>query len=464
MSSIFFNENKEIINEKENPTVIDKKKNKDFSYLLKLDKLKFKDIKVKRVPGIQEINHKEIGKCFALKYFIINDKGTFLVRFLSKKKNFKTLDVWDLCDYKFKPLVGHLMKDDTSPEVFLEFLGQMFVNLKKQNKVAVDKAIKEHYEKTTSNNVFIDEKINFEYYFSKYVGMASLVISAILYGIVMYQLISFWVKKYFLYKEEKHAETTVEDRINNELFLNQKKDEPVFSIYSELIKFIELVSLGKLKSLIVYGKPGTGKTYVTKRTFHFNKLKPGKDYTIAKGSSLGLSETYQLFYDNKDKIIVLDDFDTPLKNNDMINMLKALTDSYKERVLSLPREKIMQTGQDLRAVEAPDKFVFNGKLIIITNLAREEIDRALLSRSPAVEVNFSTNEVIQNLEDMMKFIHPDISMEMKQEVLDYILDLRKKDANIEIDFRAFQSAVEVRYCIPETWKEMIKVIVNYKGK
>jgi hypothetical protein len=63
------------------------------------------------------------------------------------------------------------------------------------------------------------------------------------------------------------------------------------------------VAKGRLKSLIIYGKPGTGKTHIVRRTFYFANMRPRTDYVIEKGSSLGLAETYQLFYDNRDKTI-----------------------------------------------------------------------------------------------------------------------------------------------------------------
>ena len=226
-------------------------------------------------------------------------------------------------------------------------------------------------------------------------------------------------------------------------------------------KYVKYVADKKAKSLIICGPPGMSKTYIVRRVFHFKGLTPGKDYWIAKGSSLGIIEAYTLFYKNRDRIIVLDDFDTPLRNEDMINMLKAITDSYSKRVLALPREILISSGEGGTEEQGvPEQFEFRGHLIIITNIEKKHIDRALLSRSPTIEVNFNTKEILEALQSLMKFINPDIHMEMKKEVYNYILEL-KKNSKIHLDFRGFKSAIEVRYCVPEHWKEMTKIIVNF---
>ena len=104
------------------------------------------------------------------------------------------------------------------------------------------------------------------------------------------------------------------------------------------------------------------------------------------------------------------------------------------------------------------------KSIIITNLKRSDLNPALISRVPVYEMNFNSKEIVKSLQDLLKYINPSISLDIKQEVLNYVLELYRKDPTITIDFRAFKSSVDARVGNPTMWKEMVKVITNYKGK
>jgi len=143
----------------------------------------------------------------------------------------------------------------------------------------------------------------------------------------------------------------------------------------------------------------------------------------------------------------------------MVNFLKSITDSYSHRIISLPKEKSLDTSGTRYTI--PPKFEFRGKLIIITNLQKREIDRALLSRSPVVEVSFTNDEVLKALVEMMKFISPKVSMEIKEEVYDYIITLYKKNPKVNINFRGFQNCIDARTSIPNHWREMVKNILEF---
>lgn len=198
-----------------------------------------------------------------------------------------------------------------------------------------------------------------------------------------------------------------------------------------------------------------------------SKSLTGKKHTkehnknIGKGGGLSIAAVYDLLFETRNKILILDDFDTPLRNEDTVNMLKAITDSYDKRILSISREKRMNSGQNQGSSETPSKFEYKGKLVIVTNLKKSEIDRALLSRAPAFEVSFNNKEIIEALQIMLEYINPNVSMEIKKEVLDYILILHKKNPEIQIDFRAFKNSVDARVGNPLYWKEMIQTIVGY---
>jgi len=168
-------------------------------------------------------------------------------------------------------------------------------------------------------------------------------------------------------------------------------------------------------------------------------------------------------YKYRKRILILDDFDTPLQNDDVINLIKSITDSYDNRIVSLPKKATLatiETGGDESA--SPDKFEFKGKLIIITNLSLNQIDSAVLSRAPAIEIAFDSKKIISLIGDMLKFTSPSIDMKIKQEVYQYIISLYKKNPKLQITFRDYKNAVDSRVGNPNGWKEMTAIIVSSK--
>ena len=262
--------------------------------------------------------------------------------------------------------------------------------------------------------------------------------------------------------KERYVTGPAEETMNQQLFIGQKGDEPAFAMYDKVTRYIKHVSEGRANALVIYGPPGMSKTYIVRRTFHFQGLKPLRDYSIEKGSTLGLASTFYLLYKNRNKILVLDDFDKPLQDADTVNLLKACTDTYGIRILSLPTEKKMSSDDTGKVSAIPSKFEFRGKIIIITNIDKRNIDKALLSRAPAIEANYNSKEVIKSLETLLKFINPSAPMALKEEVYNYIIKLRRDRPNkVKVDFRAFQSAVDARIGNPEGWVDMVKLIVDY---
>ena len=234
-------------------------------------------------------------------------------------------------------------------------------------------------------------------------------------------------------------------------------------MFSTLENYIKLVMNKQINSLILCGPPGMSKTYMVRRTMYFENKTPGRDYVIEKGSSLGLNSVYQLLYDNRDRLLILDDFDTPLSNEDVINLMKAVTDSYGKRIVSLSPEKIMSSQGSTRG-EAPNKFEFKGQVIIITNKKKENLDMALKSRSPVVEVSFNTKEVVKAMDKLIKFISPQVPIKIKLEVLNYIKLLQKNDPKINVSFRSIKAGIDARVGNENDWKAMVRLIVEYKGK
>jgi len=202
----------------------------------------------------------------------------------------------------------------------------------------------------------------------------------------------------------------------------------------------------------------THNTYIVRRTLHFEKLNPGVDYTIAKGSSaskeLNIQIIYSTLYNSNGKIIIFDDFDSALEDSDVINLLKAALDSYPVRIVAMPQLGTYDTGGS----PLPSKFEFTGRIILITN--KDVIDPALLSRSHSIKVSFTEAEFLKNIKEMIEFINPETSISTKKEVFEFVEDLMLKDPNVKIDFRKFSGIIDLRIAYPKEWKEIAYTLLK----
>ena len=108
----------------------------------------------------------------------------------------------------------------------------------------------------------------------------------------------------------------------------------------------------------------------------------------------------------------------------------------------------------------PQKFEFSGKLIIITNKKFKEIDKAFISRCLTIEVNFTPEEFLKNIHMMLKYIMPEVDMDLKMEVFGYVEHLASHRDLKGLNFRTVQSAISIRLLYPENWKQMIEYVLK----
>jgi len=446
------------------------------------DKVRPPGIKsVKRIPGVDEILTKKSGKLYLVKYFLDDGRPPIqkkMISFSFQDKSLKKFHGLELYDLKMRPMMVIKLKPDMPKQALIDFVGDLVSKSKYHiPKQSRGKQIKEDY----SDEYFylLNQTVQMEFAASM-IGQIKNIwkhsdpyekFMYVIYGVLIAIPIILKARNFIMsiYKwfAERHIAGPAEQKLNQQLFQGQTAEDSAFGLFAGIQRYLQHIIDKRANALILCGPPGMSKTYTTRRTFYFKGLRPRIDYVIEKGSTLGLSSTYSLLYENRNRILVLDDFDTPLTNPEIVNLLKAITDTYEKRIVSLPREKTysqMGTGEEGEVIKAPDKFEFKGQVIIITNLLRSQIDPALLSRAPAFEVNFDAKQVLDSLGQLMKYVNPNIDMKMKQEVYEYILKMFANDPKITVNYRSFKSAVEARAGNPEGWKEMMVVIFNYKGK
>lgn len=282
-------------------------------------------------------------------------------------------------------------------------------------------------------------------------------IPAIYYG-------NYWYKKHKINKAQSLADKA-DIELNAIIYKNHKADDPIMlKWYQPLISGVRSLIKGNRNFLLICGPPGTGKSYMVKRELYLNHLAPIKDYKVVKGSVTELSSIIQILYDYRNSIIIFDDFDTLIKNPNMIDILKSASDSYKKRVINFPESDESST-EGLKTKSYPPSFIFSGKIIIITNQPIEEIDYALMSRAMgAINVDFEAKHAADLIRDMLPYFNQELSLEFKQEVYDYLISICHK-YNLTPSMRLFKILLDIRQSVTDSsWKTIADVNIKNMAK
>ena len=162
-------------------------------------------------------------------------------------------------------------------------------------------------------------------------------------------------------------------------------------------EFMQSIVNGVHKSAIIYGPPGLGKTHVITHTLSDNGLVEGEDYALLRSHTtpLMLYIMLYLFRDNG-KFVVLDDCDGIYLNETGLNLLKAAMDNTFGQVGWATSHDL---AHPITKQPIPNKFVFEGTLIISTNIrlatgksrAANHVD-AIRSRAISCSLDFPSKE------------------------------------------------------------------------
>ncbi|UOX40370.1 hypothetical protein UGMREWDR_CDS0050 [Aeromonas phage GomatiRiver_11] len=164
---------------------------------------------------------------------------------------------------------------------------------------------------------------------------------------------------------------------------------------------------GTIRSLIISGAPGIGKTFSLEKKLKAADENCEIDFSSIKGkcSPIGL---YIHLWEHRDEesVVLLDDVDV-FSNEDTLNVLKAALDTGEERVVSWGTASNYLAERDI-----PNQFEFKGSIVFITNTDIDaEVARgskmaphldALQSRSIYLDLGVHTSrEIMCRVEDVV---------------------------------------------------------------
>jgi hypothetical protein len=216
--------------------------------------------------------------------------------------------------------------------------------------------------------------------------------------------------------------------------------------FSFMQKMVDMVLAGPSMSLIISGDGGLGKSFMVRERLGHYAFKAEEDFKLLKGHVTSRM-VYRTLWEHRNKVIIFDDCDEAFKDPIACNVLKAAleTDPNEPRVVCWSSSVNTTDG-------VPVNFVFEGRVILITNMQMMKVPQALVSRSLHIDVSMDANEKIARLKHLAPVIRPDLELPLKIEVLELMDRLRHQTPDLNV--RTFLKVCDIRMANPDVWLDM----------
>ena len=255
-------------------------------------------------------------------------------------------------------------------------------------------------------------------------------------------------------------------------------DDEIVERLGEYFEILDVMSAsvinGTIRSMIVTGPPGVGKSFgieaqLEKADFLSNMGAKGMKSEVVKGAMTPLG-LYQKLWDFADGgVIVFDDCDMILYDDLSLNLLKAALDSGKKRTISWASDSHVLNREDI-----PNKFEFKGSIIFITNVKFEHVRSkklqdhlaALMSRSHYLDLTIDTpREKLLRIRQIARtgqlFSKYNFDAGIEAEILEFIEENQNK-LN-ELSLRTALKVADLVKTAPTNWQKLARATVCRRG-
>ena len=275
-----------------------------------------------------------------------------------------------------------------------------------------------------------------------------------------------------LAKATVESKTLAQDPVKKTL---TETDDEIMTRLANRFEILEdmtrAVKKGDVRSMIVTGPPGVGKSFGVEKVLarhdvfadvaNDGKL---KKYEVVKGamSAIGLYKKLYEFSDKK-SILVFDDCDSVLLDDLSLNILKAALDSGKKRMIHWNTD-----SRSLSQEGVPNSFEFRGGAIFITNIKFDHVKskklrdhlEALESRCHYLDLTIDTERekllrIKQVVRDADMLSAYELSDEHKTEVVQFIMDNARRMR--ELSLRMVLKVADIRVAMPDKWQAVVEV-------
>ena len=252
-------------------------------------------------------------------------------------------------------------------------------------------------------------------------------------------------------------------------------DEEIMARLANRFEILEdmtrAVKKGDVRSMIVTGPPGVGKSFGVEKVLakhdvfadvaNDSKL---KKYEVVKGAMSAIGLYKKLFeYADKKSILVFDDCDSVLLDDLSLNILKAALDSGKKRMIHWNTD-----SRSLSQEGVPNSFEFKGGAIFITNIKFDHVRskklrdhlEALESRCHYLDLTIDTERekllrIKQVVRDADMLAAYELDDAGKNEVVDFIINNAKRMR--ELSLRMVLKVADIRVSMPTKWQSVVEV-------
>lgn len=248
---------------------------------------------------------------------------------------------------------------------------------------------------------------------------------------------------------------------------DQEIEQKLNDRFEVLADMTEAATVGAIRSMIVSGPGGLGKSYTVEKTL--SSWDPnGTNYTVVRGF-IRATGLFKLLYQNRapGQVLVFDDADSVFLDDVSVNLLKAVCDSTEKRIVSYMSEGVLI--DDETAERLPKSFEFEGTIIFITNMDFDGmIDRgsklaphleAMLTRSHYIDLAMKTRrDYIIRIKQVVAagmLRGRGLDAEAETDVMEFIDE--NQDCLRELSLRMAIKLADIRKRNSKTWKKTARV-------
>ena len=235
--------------------------------------------------------------------------------------------------------------------------------------------------------------------------------------------------------------------------------------FSMLDKLTRGCITNDIRSMIVVGAPGVGKTFTVESILENT---PDLKFEIVKGG-LSAVELYKMGYRNRrpGSVVIIADADSIFSDEEGLSILKAMCDSSSTRRVSW-----MKDSSTLREDDVPQTYDFQGSFIFISNIDFQRyIDtggnkyvvhfEALMSRSLYLDLRVHDRQAISLWVEHVAthgkmFLKENVSEAVGRDILAFLKSNRD-------DLREYSLRTAVKLCglakSHHDWKDMAQVLL-----
>lgn len=288
-------------------------------------------------------------------------------------------------------------------------------------------------------------------------------------------------RRFLSAKEDKYAGQLL-GQINNAIekpdFKAEMKDPA--TLFGHMASLVKVLARGKIKSILIYGGPGIGKTFVVNQSLREEGLSPGNGYYVVKGKITTASLYQTLYLHRKGDLLVFDDTDSVWGDQEAANVLKAALDSYDTRSISWysartvnisklnpadrqefydSLDKKLEADPTDSKIKFPSEFEYNGKICFISNLPYEKFDEAVLNRSVKIDMTLTQEQIFHRMTTILQHMgDKSVPMDAKEEILDFVKGSVSSGAMKTASMRTYVAAENLYLSGLPNWKELLEYV------